>query len=320
MTDLSIIIVNWHSADYVKTCLMSIFSRTVTISFEVIVIDNASYDFCGEMIQNDFPDVLFIQSNKNLGFAKANNLGATFAKSQTFLLLNPDTELVKDAIDRLYVTFKTLPAPGIVGCKLLNSDFTLQMSCVQPFPTILNQVLDADLLQNLFPRFRLWGNAVLHEKIPKISEVEAISGACMMIDRSLFKKIGGFSADYFMYGEDIDLCYKAFRSGYKNYYIPEAEIVHHGGGSTQKTPSTYSIMLMRESIKIFLNNYYGKLYCLFYRLTQSIAAIIRLMVLFVCFPLWLLLGKPRDGLTNSLTKWKAILRWGVGFVSLPKKI
>ena len=120
--DLSIIIVNWHSADYVEACVQSIREQTAAVNYEVIVVDNASYDGCGERLAHEYPGIIFVQSQCNLGFARANNLGSEYAQGPVLLFLNPDTEVQDRAIDRLYAHFQTLPDSGVAGCRLLNSD------------------------------------------------------------------------------------------------------------------------------------------------------------------------------------------------------
>ncbi len=214
--DLSIIIVNWNSADYLKTCLNSLYVNNAGVVSEIIVIDNASFDKCHSIITNEFPGVHFIQSHQNLGFAKANNLGAEQAHGDFLLFLNPDTEILGNAISEMLSAIRKLPLAGVIGCKLLNTDMTLQNSCIQPFPTILNQSLDSDILLRRFPGFSIWGPVphLLNQLGP--SEVQAISGACMMIRKEIFTEIGGFSTDYFMYTEDIDLCYRVRSAGYIN--------------------------------------------------------------------------------------------------------
>lgn len=311
MIDLSIIIVNWNSADYVLECIRSINAHNYSFDHEIIVVDNASFDRCGEELKSLHPDVIFIQNPENSGFARANNVGAEKAGGAVLLFLNPDTEVLNGAIELMYKSFSTLPKPGVAGCKLLNTDKTLQASCVQPFPTILNQVLDAEAARRLFPKARIWGtNALLNEE-NEITEVEAVSGACMMIRREVFKEVNGFSPEYFMYAEDIDLCFKTRRNGYRNYYIAAATIVHHGGGSSQQARSNFSNIMMRESISRFLCKSRGRLYSYYYRLFLSAMALFRLMILGALFPVNL--GRRKLGMWGgAFKKWFAILRWGLG--------
>jgi hypothetical protein len=308
--DLSIIIVNWHSADYVISCLRSIYEHTSAISYEVIVVDNASFDGCKERLACEYPGVIYLESMNNLGFARANNLGAMHARGGVLLFLNPDTEVRDRAIDRLYEHFRKLPYPGVVGCRLLNSDGSLQTSCVQSLPTVLNQVLNAELLRRWFPKADLWGTRALFKGGTTPTEVEAVSGACMMIQREVFDHVGGFSSDYFMYTEDLDLCFKTQRAGFHNYHLAEAVIIHHGGGSSQEKPN-FSIVMMRESVARFLCKYRGAFYSSCYKLAMSGSAVIRLILLCTLFPVWLARHRT-PGWNRAFRKWFAILRWALG--------
>jgi hypothetical protein len=308
---LSIIIVNWNSKDYLKNCLKSIFEYTKSIKYEIIVVDSASFDGCEQMLLEYFPQVHFIQSTINLGFAGANNLGANKAQGDVLLFLNPDTEVLNNAIEKLFYNFLKLSQAGIVGCRLLNSDKTLQTSCVQPFPTILNQVLDADIFYHWFPKSHLWLSAAKFEDSLMPVKIESVSGACMMVHRTVFNLVHGFSSDYFMYAEDLDLCYKIQTAGFTNYYLAEAEILHHGGGSSKHKRSRFSEVMIPESLSRLLKKMRGKSYSLCYRLALSVAAVIRLFLLIALFPLALLRNKKYDW-QSAFFKWIAILRWGLG--------
>lgn len=309
--DLSIIIVNWNSKDYLKNCISSIVSTTKDIEYEIVVIDNGSFDGSGQMLAEHYTQVRFIQSENNLGFAKANNAAYKVSTGQQLLFLNPDTELVGPAINTLYNWLNVLPDAGIVGCKLLNGDLSVQTSCIQSFPTILNQFLDSEFLRERWPRSPLWGNASLFAAHTDPQEVEAISGACIMVNRSAFEQIGLFSEDYFMYAEDLDLCYKSRQAGYKNYYVPETAVVHFGGGSTHKDLSDHSVVMMRESMRWFFGNKRGKVYGIAYRLSTLISAIGRILLLLIVAP-HCLVKKEIKSWNTAFRKWRAILLWSLG--------
>lgn len=310
--DLSIIIVNWNSKDYLRKCLETVFSETNDIEFEVIVIDGGSFDGCSEMLSEHYPQVRFIQSERNVGFGQANNLGTRLAKGEVLLFLNPDTEVREHAIDRLYDQLSKLERPGAVGCRLLNSDGSVQTSCVQPFPTILNQMLDAEVLHRLFRNSNLSGAGNLLSEGSEPGEVEVVSGACLMIDKNLFEKVGGFSPEYFMYGEDLDLCFKARQAGFLNYHVRDAVIVHHGGGSTNRSVSNFSNVMMRESVYRLLRKTRGPTYGNCYRAALAGSALLRMALLGILFPAWSVQGK-KERWNGAIRKWFGILRWGLGF-------
>ena len=311
LVQLSIIIVNWNSKDYLEKCIASILEAKSEVRFEIVVIDSGSFDGSCEMVKQCYPQIKFIQSDTNIGFAKANNAAFKASSGSHILFLNPDTTVVGSAIDTMFSQMENMPSAGAIGCKLLNADGSVQTSCIQSFPTILNQLLNSDFLMGLFPKSRLWGMAPLFSAAKGPAEVEVLSGACIMMRRSLFEQIGLFSNDYFMYAEDLDLCYKARQSGYKNYYIPNATIFHFGGGSTQRRPSDFAVVMMRASVWRFLRKTRGQIYGLGYRCSLLISAIGRIGCLLGLLPLYLALGHLKSW-QASARKWWAISVWSLG--------
>lgn len=311
LPEISIIIVNWNSKDYVRQCLTSLFTHCRSVNFEVIVVDGASFDGCDEMLAREFPTVIFVQSPENVGFARANNLGAQHAAGQFLLLLNPDTLFLDDALKQLLDRLKSLSAAGAVGCRLLNADRTLQTSCVQAFPTVLNRALDSEYLRRRFPEWKLWGIAVFNKLNGGPAVVDAISGACILLPKAVFVSIGGFTEHYFMYGEDIDLCFKIKLSGRLVYFVPEAQLVHFGGGSTKQAASNFSTLTLLQSTNLFLRRNRGLSISITHRAVMSMTAFVRLLLI---FPLMLVGDRfVRHG-TNSLRKWFTVLRWSLGLV------
>lgn len=275
-----------------------------------MVIDNASFDGSDEMLRQCYPQVRFIQCERNGGFAKANNAALHESRGRRVLFLNPDTELAGPAVNIMLDSLRQLPNAGAVGCKLLNGDKTVQTSCIQSFPTIANQILDSDFLRGIWPKSSLWGNAPLFGDQKDPEEVEAISGACMMMNRDVFVQVGLFSEDYFMYAEDIDICHKIRRAGYKNFYIPHATVIHFGGGSTQNRQSDLSITTIRESTWWFLRKTRGKLYSLIYRISTLIASVGRIAILVMFLPL-LIIRQGGKSWNASFRKWRVILAWSL---------
>jgi len=310
--DLSIIIVNWNSKDYLRKCIGSILANTTGIEFEIIVIDSASFDGCDIMLRQYFPHVQFIQSRRNLGFAKANNEAFKVSRGKNILFLNPDTEIKGRAINALLQSLESMPSAGATGARLLNSDGSIQTSCVRAFPTILNQALDNKILQKWFPLSKLWGMAPLLNQSIEPTLVEAISGACLMVRRIAFEAVGLFSIDYFMYSEDIDLCFKLSEKSWKIYYIPDATLIHHGGkSSSQHSSNTRSDVIMLESRwRLFckIRSYsYGQLY----RFSMLFVSLVRILLLLFSFPVFIMRGKA-SSIIFSLKKWGARLRWAIG--------
>jgi N-acetylglucosaminyl-diphospho-decaprenol L-rhamnosyltransferase len=318
--DLSIIIVNWNSKDYVKKCLASVFASIRDLRFEVIVIDSASFDGCAEMIRENFSDVRFMQSEKNVGFAKANNLAFTASNGEVILFLNPDTEILGDAIGETYNALRTLPQPGVLGCKLLNSDGSIQTTCVRAFPTIVNQVLESDLLRRIFPNSGLWGTAPLSKNDPCPASVQAVSGAFMMLSRALFKKVGMFTTSYFMYSEDMDLCLKVTNAGVRNYFVPSSVVIHHGGGATNNhSVNTFSTVMMVESRWRYFRQTRSVFYALCYRVLLCVNSLGRVAIAATLLFASLLSGKSARYIP-LVRKWFARLKWSVGLESWASKV
>jgi N-acetylglucosaminyl-diphospho-decaprenol L-rhamnosyltransferase len=311
--DLSIIIVNWRSRAFLKQCLMSIYKDAHTMTCEIIVVDNASYDGCEQMLSNEFPRVIFIQSRQNLGFAGANNLAFDCSRGQSILFLNPDTEIQGEAIQKLVNSLKSIPDAGMVGARLLNSDFSLQTSCVTAIPSILNQVLNSEHLRKSFPRWRMWGIKQLFVKHEMPVEVEAISGACMVAKRDVLEQVGFFSTNYFMYSEDMDICVKITKAGWKIYYVPDAIIVHHGGSSSaSREENNFSSIMIRESLIDFFRSHRGHFYATLYRVGTSLISVIRIFILVIVSPIVIFLPKGYSFLSHGFGKWIGILIWSLG--------
>jgi GT2 family glycosyltransferase len=315
--ELSIIIVNWNSAKFVRECVKSIQLNCPKFPWEIIVVDSGSFDDCGKMLRQEFPSIVrFVQCNTNVGFSTGNNLGAGHSRGRILLFLNPDTEVTAGALDFLFESLNHLPNAGLVGARLLNSDGSLQTSCVQAFPTVLNQLLDAEWLRRLLPHSTLWGMASLFGGAQEASPVEVISGACIMIKRNVFDRVSGFDQRYFMYSEDLDLCYRVRQIGFQNLYVPQARVMHHGGGSSATARSMFSVVMMRESVFKFLNFHRGRFAALSYRVALGLSALIRvpLLAAMVALPS----PSPATRRT-SIRKWIAILRWSVGLESWASK-
>lgn len=307
---LSIIIVNWNSAPDTLACIASIRAAAPQLAYEIIVVDNASSDDSVDRLR-EVPDIRLLRSTTNVGFARANNLGYQNSSGDVLLFLNPDTKVLGSAIDRMYDVLVSSENLGIVGCRLLNSDLTLQTSCVQAFPTILNQFTDVEALKIRFPGVRMWGISSLFQPVTGFASVDAVSGACLMIRRQTFQDVGLFSTDYFMYCEDLDLCYKVAAAGYQTGYVPDAMVVHYGGQSSKQVKtSSFADVMGREAIRTFFAKNKGLLYAKVYTCSVLVAAVARLALLAVFPPA--LLGTDKASAQGSQRKWRSILSWSIG--------
>jgi GT2 family glycosyltransferase len=307
--DLSIIIVNWNSASYVVECIASILKTMHHLEYEIIVVDNASTDDSRLVLAADFPRTRLLISPQNVGFARANNLGFRVSSGRNLLFLNPDTKVLDDAILQMVTALESSTTIGAVGCRLLNGDLTLQTSCVQRFPTIFNQLMDIEWLRRVFPTLGLWGMAPLFARESvSTADVQVVSGACVMVKRTVFEQIGWFSTDYFLYTEDIDLCYKIHRANVRVCYVGDAQVIHYGGGSSAKESDGFADIVMRESIKRFLEKTRGAFYARAYRVAMRATAALRIVLLQVA----VLFPSDRASMLRSLKKWRKILSWSRG--------
>jgi len=276
---------------------------------QIVVVDSGSFDGCCEMLEAEFSEVEFIQSLENIGFGRSNNLGFQHVNGDYLLLLNPDTELKPHAIATLMEAIQELPAAGLVSPRLINTDGLLQTSCVQSLPTPLNQALDCELLRRLFPSSRLWGNKAAFAASEPI-EVEAVSGAAMLLRSDIFRLVGGFSAGFFMYGEDMDLCAKLRQRGLKIYHVPGATVVHHGGGSSSAQVSQFGTIMKRVAGEYYMRLNKGPAVSLLFRLLQGLSAFVRLSLLVLTNKI--IHRQRRIQANASLQKWWYVLRWAMG--------
>jgi GT2 family glycosyltransferase len=313
--DLTVIIINWNSCNFLRECLESIERNPPEFSFEVIVIDNASFDGSAEMVRREFPGVRYIQSAENLGFSRGNNAAAVTSTGCMFLFLNPDTKILGNALATMKECLDSHQDAGIVGCHILNSDGSVQTSAVQAFPTLLNQMLDADVLRNWFPQSPLWGTAALFSRGADPVIVDTVSGACLMIRRDVFEQIGGFSTNYFMYSEDVDICHKAHLAGWRTYYLPTASIIHYNGQSTKKKPSYFPHVMQQESRFIYFSKMRGRLYAGCFRASRIPIAMIRMAIITLLIVVSFNSERQRQ-LRFSMGKWFSILKWSLGLARL----
>lgn len=308
MTTLSIVIVNWNSKDLLRQCLLSVRKHAAELTAQIVVVDGGSFDGCGEMLAAEFPLVEFVQSKDNVGFGRANNLGFLHVTGEALLLLNPDAEVLPGALQLLLGELRQRTAAGIIGPRLLNTDGTLQTS-VQALPRPFRQALDSELLRQMLWPLGLWAPPTSFVP-PGPIEVEATSGACMLLWSQTFRDIAGFSPQYFMYAEDVDLCLKVLRKGLRIYHVPDAKIIHHGGASTAAQGSAFSAVMMREALHAYMTLNHGRGRAWLYRVATFAATLIRLSAagLSVLFAG----SAKRPARRAAVAIWWSVLLWSMG--------
>jgi len=260
--DLSIIIVSFNTKKLLEECLGSVISSQRLVIrkglpitdhqspiTEVIVVDNASGDSSTEMVKKDFPKVILIKNQDNLGFAQANNQGMKIAKGKYLFLLNSDTVVKQESLEKLIKFAEKNPGAGIIGARLVNPNGLVQPS-VYHFPTLGRAIREYWLGQKeAYEKYAPKGKKAL--------AVKAVTGAAMLIPRRTIEKIGLLDERYFMYFEDLDYCQRVKRAGLKVYYLPEAEILHHHGQSAAQTgDKAYQYLIQSSKIYNGLIKYY----------------------------------------------------------------
>ncbi len=229
--ELSVIIVSWNVKNLLKKCLESIFKYQGNIALEIIVADNASKDGTVEMIKKEFPQVELIPNASNLGFAAANNQGILKSSGDFLLILNPDTEIIKDSLTKILEFMKKNYQIGITGCKHLNPDWTIQPS-VRRFPTFWPLFFIITKIAKIFPNIPVVYHYLAKNFDYKISQpVDQVAGSCMLLRKQTIDEIGLFDENFFIWFEEVDLCQRAKAAGWQVWYNHNAEIIHHGGQS-----------------------------------------------------------------------------------------
>jgi N-acetylglucosaminyl-diphospho-decaprenol L-rhamnosyltransferase len=257
---LSVIIVNWNTRELLARCLESVEcsglrarpteSSTVNLqasSLQTIVVDNSSTDNSTAMVKERYPQVHVIENQENVGFARASNQGIAHATGRYVLLLNPDTKAHPAALETLVAFMETHPRAGACGARLLNVDGSLQPAC-HPMLTPGREFWRLLFLE------RLWSRATypMHRwdsRTPR--RVEVIKGACLMLRRSALDEVGLLDETYFMYTEEVDLCYRLAQAGWELWYVPAAQIVHSGEGSSRQAADAMYLELYRSKVRFY---------------------------------------------------------------------
>ncbi len=254
---VSVVIVSFNVRGFLENLVNSLKRSLEGMDSEIIVVDNASDDDTVEFLKQNYPDVNLIENRANVGFGKANNQGVKASSGDYLLLINPDAIVEESTIPEMLAFTKEHPDAGASSCKVLNGDGTLQKTCRRGFPTPWVAFTKISGLSALFPRTRLFGRYNLTYLNPdEDHEVDAIGGSFMFIPRRVFEEVGGFDEDYFMYGEDIDLCYKIKRAGYKVYYTPRTTAIHFKGESTRRSNINQTYEFYR-AMSVFVEKRYG---------------------------------------------------------------
>lgn len=249
MVKLSVIVVNWNKKDLLRNCLASVYRYPPKEDFEVIVVDNASTDGSRDMVRSEFLSVRLVENEKNVGFSKANNQAIELADGEYVLLLNSDAEVLEGSIQALCAFLDHHEDVAIVGCKLVNAESVPEESCgrIPGFSAVI-----ATKLRRAGIMLRFLNRLSSHVLPQDITDVDWVTGACLLARREHLLTVGGFDEGFFMYFEDIDLCYRVKKLG-RVVFFPGTEVLHKkGGSSTNASNSIY-----RQSQIYFFEKHFG---------------------------------------------------------------
>ena len=251
MIDLSVSIVNCGNRDLLAQCLESIYRTIRQITFEVWVVDNGSTDGSAEMVRARFPQVAVIETAERLGYAASQNLALRRCRGRYVLVFNEDMLVMPGALEVMVAFMDAHPDAGMVGCRLLNVEGSLQPSC-RAFPNLWIQLFRSLYLDKLFPGNRWTGaNYMSYWGHDTVREVDVIKGCCMLVRREVLEQVGLMDERFFLYYEETDWCYRTRRAGWKVYFTPDAEIIHYGEQATGRELARMTLIQHQSLLKYF---------------------------------------------------------------------
>jgi GT2 family glycosyltransferase len=252
---LSIIIVCWNDIEVIPECLRSIHAETKEVDFEVIVSDNGSTDSSVQFIRDTYPNVRIVENGTNLGFAKGNNAGIPLVRGEYVLFLNPDTIVLDRAFDRWMPYVEQHRDAGAFGCRVLNPDGTFQ-NAARPTPTAWRYLISAlylrwlGRLSDLFlsDTYEGWNGTTERD-------VDWVTGCCLLLPAKIVRALGGFDERFFYHFEEVDLCLRVRKAGYRILFDPEPQVIHLGGQSVSRFPIRFKLEAYRSRYRFFFKHY-----------------------------------------------------------------
>jgi len=275
--DLSIIIVNYNVKYFLEQCLLSVRNAISKLDAEIFVVDNNSVDGSCAMVREKFPGVILIENHTNLGFSKANNQAIKEAKGEFILLLNPDTVIEEDTLDKCIAYVRDHPDTGGLTVKMIDGNGNFLPESKRSLPTPRVAFYKIFGLSRLFPRSRIFSKYHLgYLDQDEVNEIEILPGAFMLISKAAIDKVGLLDERFFMYGEDIDYSYRLIKAGFKNIYFPRTTIIHYKGESTKKGSLNY-VLTFYNAMIIFAKKHFSV------KMAKSYSLLINLAIYFRAF-------------------------------------
>jgi GT2 family glycosyltransferase len=281
--DLSIVIVSWNAKSYIQECLESAQLYSASNPSELIVVDNASTDGSAELISTRFPQVKLIRNSSNLGFAKANNIGIALCSGRYVCLVNSDVKFVHDCFAPMLEYMRVHPDVAMIGPQMLDSDLHVRRSTMR-FPTVWNSICRALSLDRVFRKSRIFGGQMVSDfDHSYTTDVEVLNGWFLMVRREALERVGLLDEQFFMYGEDIDWCYRFHRAAQRAVFLAEARAVHYGGASSANAPVRFQIEMYRANGQ-YWRKHHGRAAQLVYFLIMWVHQAVRLVGYFALLP------------------------------------
>lgn len=269
MKDVAIIIVNWNTKALLRNCLTSIYKETKKYTFDIWVVDNNSPDGSADMVKTEFPHVKLIANKENKGFAPANNQAIKSANAKSLLLLNPDTIVKENAIDKMLGYLFANKETGILTCKLLNGNGSLQKSA-NNFFSLWSSLFENRFFEEVLSRLNLSGKRFMkfwdHNSI---REIDWARGAVLLFTKEVLDKVGLLDEQFYIYAEEMDFYYRVKKAGFKTVFIPDAQIIHFGKSSSRQRRAEMFIQNYK-SFYLFLRKHYNNRTYYLYRIRTHI--------------------------------------------------
>jgi N-acetylglucosaminyl-diphospho-decaprenol L-rhamnosyltransferase len=254
--DLSVVVVNWNVKDLLRRCLGSVLAslraeKGRQLSSQLVVIDNASSDGSVQMVTEEFPQIHVIANRENLGFTRGSNQGIAFGEGRHVLLLNPDTEILGDALGEMVTYMDAHPRVGALGPQLVDPDGQVQSSR-RRFPELGTAYVESTVLQQWFPESGILKRYYVHDRSDSETQsVDWVVGACLLLRREAIDQVGPLDERFFMYSEELDWCYRAKKLGWRIAYLPSARVIHHVGKSSEQVLPVRHIEFQRSKVLFF---------------------------------------------------------------------
>jgi GT2 family glycosyltransferase len=308
--NLSIIIVSWNAKNYLKSCLESIEKQISYETTEIIVVDNNSSDGSADLVRKYFRQVIIIENCKNLGFAKANNIGISACNGKYICLINSDVIVLASCFSKMLEFMNNNSGVGVSGPRTFNVDGTLQRSCFS-YPSVWNIFCRALALDSLFPKSKLFGKRLMtfwdHDTV---KSVEALNGCFLMVRKEAIDKVGLLDEDFFFYGEDLDWCKRFNDAGWEVVFFPEAMAIHYGGASSSNSPIRFYIEMHRADMQ-YWKKHRGRFGVIVYVVITFIHHVIRI---FGMATVYVMRPRKRIEVKGKIKRSSACIKWFFNYV------